>query len=315
MANERVTGVPVHVNPARSICLFAVVVVLGVVALVLACADVSSRTPARVAPGSTVNYQVTLEGIDGRRFEAPVMVYIPTSARATPPLTVLVALHPFGGTGPGIGQPLVPYAEREGWLLVAPTFVYRDWRDPEAVRQDDSEFLPGLHTILSDLETRTGVALRDQMLLYGFSRGAQMAHRYALAYPESVAGVAAFSAGTYTLPKTTWKDGNRDSRLTYPFGVGDIDKYCGKPFDLQAVKNVRFLIGVGADDHAATDVPRNWDKYIGDCRLDRAQSFAQALRDAGVRVEKVEFPGTPHVETVAMRDTGVDFLRRVIAEE
>jgi pimeloyl-ACP methyl ester carboxylesterase len=224
-------------------------------------------------------------------------------------------LHPYTGNGPDIGRPLTPYAEREGWVVVAPTFPYRDWRDPEMVRKDDAEFMPALHSILAGLEGRTGLALADRALLYGFSRGAQTAHRYALAYPEEVAGVAAFAAGTYTLPKTTWADaGSPAASLLYPYGVGDISKYCGKAFDLEAVKHVQFLIGVGSQDHESADVPRNWDKYIGDCRFDRAGSFTQALRDAGVSVRKMEFSNTSHVETDEMRAAGVEFLRQVAGE-
>lgn len=275
----------------------------------------SGSALANSAEARTLNYQATVENVDGGQVDLPVMVYVPANAQAKQPLRVLVALHPYGGNGPAIGGPLVPFAEREGWVLVAPTFPYRDWRDPELVRKDAAQFIPGLHAILSGLEGRTGLALQQRVLLYGFSRGAQAAHRFALANPDLVAGVAAFSAGTYTLPKTTWKDSNGTvTNLNFPYGVSDIGKFCGHEFDLAKVKEVQFLIGVGANDHEAKDVPRNWDKYIGDCRLDRAESFATSLREAGVRVEEVKFANTRHSETEEMRVAGIEFLRRVAAE-
>ncbi|MCL5958492.1 MAG: alpha/beta hydrolase [Chloroflexi bacterium] len=40
----------------------------------------------------------------------------------------------------------------------------------------------------------------EKVSLYGFSRGSQTAHRFALCYPDHVLVAALMSAGTYTLP-------------------------------------------------------------------------------------------------------------------
>lgn len=55
-------------------------------------------------------------------------------------------------------------------------------------------------------------------------------------------------------------------------------------------------------------MPRSWDKYIGDCRVDRANSFVASLRQLGVPVELRQFPNTQHEETAEMRAAALQFL-------
>ncbi|MHB1007004.1 MAG: alpha/beta hydrolase [Chloroflexota bacterium] len=294
----------------------AVVFTIAMLVVVLGAVAISGRGAAAAPPSPrTLSYEVTVPGVGSADVQLPVMVYLPASvasAGAQQALQVVVAVHGYGGNGRAMGEPLIPYAEQNGWVLVAPTFPYREWHDPENIRKDDTEFLPGLKQIVDGLSARTGLQLKPRVLLYGFSRGAQAVHRFAFAYPESVEGVATISAGTYTLPKTTWTDSANESQtLVYPFGVADLAKFCGKPFDLAAVRRIPFLVGVGAKDHQVSDVPRNWDKYIGDCRVDRAEAFTESLRNLGATVREVEFSNTDHKETPEIRDTAMAFLRGI----
>jgi pimeloyl-ACP methyl ester carboxylesterase len=193
-------------------------------------------------------------------------------------------------------------------VLLAPTFGYGDWRDPEQVRQDDAYFLPQLKTLLDSLPARTGLQMRPRALLYGFSRGAQHAHRFASFYPQSVLGVASFSCGTFTLPYARGMPDGQSLSLAFPYGLADLPRYTGRPFDLESFRQVSFLIGVGARDNQSGDVPRQWDPYLGTNRVDRAWSYAQALAGLGVRAEVVMFPDGIHYETDAMRSRALDFL-------
>src|SRR5687768_9032867 len=123
----------------------------------------------------------------------PHSLYLPSNAAARGPLPVLVAAHGMGGEGTSFAAPLLAQAERNGWIVVAPTFGYGDWRDPEQVRRDDTTFLPQLKVLLDSLPARTGLQIRPGALLYGFSRRGQLVHRFASFYPGSVAAVASFS--------------------------------------------------------------------------------------------------------------------------
>ena len=50
-------------------------------------------------------------------------------------------------------------------------------------------------------EVQKDYRLRTKILLTGYSRGAQFAHRFALALPEQVEAVAALASGTWTTPE------------------------------------------------------------------------------------------------------------------
>ena len=62
--------------------------------------------------------------------------------------------------------------------------AYRDYFDPEQVQQDAEENLPRVHALLATLRSQVSDPdLQPGLLLYGFSRGAQMAQRFSLLYP------------------------------------------------------------------------------------------------------------------------------------
>lgn len=113
-----------------------------------------------------------------------------------------------------------------------------------------------------------GIRDRAPILLYGFSRGGQTAHRLALIYPADVKAAALMSAGTYTLPATS--TGN--ASLPFPFGIADLERYTGKPFD--------------------------------------AKAFAAYVDMAGAKVELATFPGLAHQESAASLDRAMAFLAR-----
>ena len=237
-------------------------------------------------------------------------VHVPPRAEALQPLTVLLVLHGMGGNGPDMARGLAADADRNGWVLVAPTIEYRDWRDPEQVREDASENLPALNALLEELPARTGLALEPRALVYGFSRGGQTAHRLALFYPDSVRRVATFSCGTYTLPAERVRRGGGEVPLEFPYGVGDLARYQGEPFDAAAVRDVAFWLGVGGGDNQPGDVPRQWDPYIGTNRVERAQAFATALAQLDVPTTLTVFPGAAHEISPEMQARAVEFLRQ-----
>jgi predicted esterase len=221
---------------------------------------------------------------------------------------VLLALHGMGGSGPRMARRLEDCATQHGWVLVAPTMAYRNYMDPEQVRLDGQEDLPRLRELLEALPGWLGVPLAEQAFVYGFSRGGQMAHRFALFYPEKVAGVAVVAAGSYTLPRLTARLGGREQPLQFPFGVADLQRYAGHPFDARALRGVPFWVGVGATDTAREQVPRPWDPYVGSTRVERAERFARALQGLGASTTLDIFSGAGHEETLAMRAHACDFF-------
>jgi predicted esterase len=247
-----------------------------------------------------------------------LFVYVPSNAELHQPVQVLVAMHGMGGNGKEFCQSLIAAAERNGWIVVAPTFRYQDYMNPALVLQDDLSFLPRLKATLDDLPRRTGVPTRDRVLLYGHSRGAQAVHRFATYYPERTLGVVAMSAGSYTLPLATTVDGTggtggRAQQLPLPYGVADLRARLGRDFDAEAFKQVRFQVEVGGQDGNPNETPRAWDPYLGRSRIDRARAYTQALQELGVPAELRVYPEAGHGISAQMHGDALAFLQQVAA--
>jgi pimeloyl-ACP methyl ester carboxylesterase len=235
--------------------------------------------------------------------------YPPPGATADRPLRLLVVLHGMGGNGPEMAAALLPVAHAQGWAVLAPTMPYRDFRDPELVRRD-GELLPRLKATLDALPARTGLAFEPRVSLFGFSRGSQESIRFSLMYPDAVLGVAGLSAGSYTLPSTTYKaqGGEQAQVLRYPFGTGDVQAICGRSFDADAVRRVSYWIGVGAKDNRVEDVPRQWDQFVGNNRVERARRYVEALQQFGAPATFHLFQNADHEVTERMRQEAFAFL-------
>jgi predicted esterase len=229
-------------------------------------------------------------------------VFIPDTIDPERPVPILLALHGMGGSGGRIAERLASCAEQNGWILVAPSFAYRDYMDLDQVRQDEREDLPRLNSLVGQVTQRLadqGLQTADDLFVYGFSRGGQLAHRFAFFYPDKVAGVASLSAGSYTLPKP---------ELAFPFGVADLQDYAGHPFSPQALNGMAFWIGVGASDNQPEGVPRRFDPYIGRTRVERATRFSEAMQQLGLSVQLNVFSGAEHEETALMRQRACTFF-------
>jgi pimeloyl-ACP methyl ester carboxylesterase len=248
--------------------------------------------------------------IDPKYKPYPAYVFTPTGASERGPLQVVVALHGMGGEGKSFGGLLAKEAEKHNWLLVAPTIGYGDWKNPDVVAEEEVETTQRLAATIDQLSALTGLKLKPLVHIYGFSRGAQLAHRFAMFFPERVDEVAAFSAGTYTLPfraKDIDGDGKLDT-LKMPFGVSDLSTRLGRPLDSARLRQVDFLVGVGGADSAAGDLPRQWDPYLGKTRLDRAGEFVKAMQGEGVPCRLKVFPGAGHEVNQAMITEVINFF-------
>jgi len=282
----------------RSIAVAA----LGIIALIAA----APGSPSALAASPTV---VQLRAAGAKEVQ-DIYVRAPANAPDDQPLQAVIALHGMGGNGADFAAPLEAQADQYGWLLIAPTIEYGDWTDPEQISHEDPALSAWLADYVRHLSDRTGYSVDPRVLLFGHSRGAQLALRFTEMHPDLVTAVAAVSAGTYTLPAT--RDATSGKVLQFPFGVGDLARDDGgQAFDARRFEQVPVWIGVGTKDDNPADVPHAWDAYIGEDRVDRAEAFAQALRDMGVNVTLAEFPGASHGLTDDMRAAGCAALAQL----
>ena len=240
--------------------------------------------------------------------ESDLYIHVPPQADQRQPLRVLFVLHGMGARGDAFAQSLISDADRNNWVLVAPTMAYQDYMQPTLVVEDDLKISQMLFDTLEVLPARLNLKLNRRVLVYGFSRGAQLAHRFALLHPERVSTVATMSAGSYTLPLEHPKNDNVNP-LPFPYGVGDFQKNLGHPLDTTNFCKVSFWIAVGERDNQPGDVPRSFDPYVGQNRIDRARAFANALSGLGMDARLVIFPNTGHEITNEMRKGAIQFLR------
>ena len=283
-------------------------IAVGILMLVPGQAATASVTDAQLGPG---------EGA-GARAPAPAIrhgpevsfqldeFYIHVPANPPVPMRVLLAFNGMGGTGQQEAGQLAPQIGDRGWVTVAPTYDYGNWWDTNRVIQEEKDHLPRITALLDDLPGLLGGPVDSQVLVYGFSRGAQTANRWALAFPERVAAVAVASGGAYTLPRT-WV-GDEASPLNFPFGVADLRAVVGHGFDSARFNAIPFWIGVGGQDTDTRVVPPNWGVYLGENRVERAQRFADWLGRSGARVQFQIFAELGHEQTDALAGAALDFL-------
>jgi pimeloyl-ACP methyl ester carboxylesterase len=129
--------------------------------------------------------------------------------------------------------------------------------------------------------------------LFGFSGGAQFAHRYTLLHPRAVRALAVIAPGNVTL---------LSSGKGWWVGVEDVAELAGAPVDRRALSRVPVLAMVGSDDdgrgfiHIAP-AERRWVEGANDAgvtRVDRLASLVADWRSAGISVDHVVLPATGH---------------------
>jgi predicted esterase len=246
----------------------------------------------------------------GSAFEASeLFIHVPAQANREKPLRVLLALHGIGGQGAPFAQELVKAADKNNWLLVAPTLPYNDqWKEPKLLIDDDIKLSKRLVDTLAVLPLRLGLKLQPHILIFGFSRGAQLAHHLAYFYPERVESVVVMSAGAYTMPDVAMLTDKGTQLIPLPFGVGDLTQSVGRQMNWEAFKRISFWISVGEKDNQADDVSRAFDPYCGKTRVDRAQAFQKALASLKIDAHLVVFPNAGHEVTQEMRLNALQFL-------
>ncbi len=136
--------------------------------------------------------------------------YVP----ATPPTKVVVLMHgavpnPFAEAR-NMTEAWAGDAERESAVLVAPVF------DDERYGAKGKSWLgyrglfDGADKFIDTCVAKALTGPPPKLLLHGHSAGAQSALRYAIRYPDRVAGVSVTSCGSYAFP---------DKSLAWPLGM------------------------------------------------------------------------------------------------
>jgi len=194
-------------------------------------------------------------------------VYTPDTIDPEKTYTLVLGVHGYKGNGKGAGG----YA---GWVKDRDVIVLGPSFD-----NDGYQYLgKGSDQQALDLirQLRQQYKLGDKIFVGGFSGGAQFSHRFAMKYPDLVAGCAAHSAGTW--------------------GTGDYDKAQPNP----GAKDVLFVISCGENDTANSfeGVPMN--------RLDWAKKYDELLKEGGYIYDAQWWAGVGHQYSAGAKQMTAD---------
>jgi pimeloyl-ACP methyl ester carboxylesterase len=127
------------------------------------------------------------------------LLYVPRGCG--PRLPLLVTVHGISRNAETHAGVFSRVAQKRCAVLVAPFFDGNAFTDYQRLgrRNLGARADRALARLVEHVGALTGAATGG-ILLFGYSGGAQFAHRYALAYPERVAAAVVASPGWYTFP-------------------------------------------------------------------------------------------------------------------
>ena len=217
------------------------------------------------APPGTIAEQVLPGDVPLRYY-----LYVPHT-RA--PRVLVICVHGISRNAYEYVATLWPLAEHWGLALVAPLFDDPPFHGYQRLGWDASTVRADLAlTQIVKAAARLVDVPSDDILLFGYSGGAQFVHRYTMAYPERVRACATTSAGWYTLP---------DPTVVYPYGLQLPTGSVGSHFDPQRFLGVPMLVLVGEYDTSrgvSLRTSPRLDQEQGHTRVERAMRFVDAMR-------------------------------------
>ena len=238
-------------------------------------------------------------------------LYVPDTATAGAP--VLVSVHGISRNAHEQAVVFSSLCDEHGMVLVVPVFTAEQHKDYQRLgrrrRGERVDLL--LSRFLSEAATLCGADV-TQINLFGFSAGAQFAHRYVMAHPHRVARAVVVASGWYTFPDTARK---------YPYGIRSGRSLPGVDFNPERFLRVPVEVIVGADDTGTANLRRGprIDAQQGTTRVERARAWVGAMREAATSygmspaVTLTEVPGIDHSFTAFCERGGlVDHVRRAL---
>lgn len=187
--------------------------------------------------------------------------------------SVLILVHGISRNAKDIIKAFKPLAEKNHVLLIAPIFkkgfakdYQRLGRNGKGPRSDYQ-----LMGIIKDCKSLTKLQF-NKFNLFGFSAGAQFAHRFAFAHPTLVEKVALVAAGWYTLPT---------NHLAYPWGLKLKNEFNDITFTPKRFLRINYRVYIGDKDNKRdTSLNKNStiDETQGLNRLERASSWIELMQ-------------------------------------
>jgi len=209
---------------------------------------------------------------------------------------VLVCVHGVSRNALEQVRLLRPYAERYGFALIAPLFTPTTFRDYQRLgrRGHGPRADLALIRMLRTIGSATPLNI-NKVSLFGFSGGAQFAHRFTFAHSQRVTSMVLGAAGWYTMP---------DTHEPYPFGTTDARGLDAVRFNVRAATRLPTMVVVGSKDADENAQELNGSAKLirmqGPHRLARARTWVDAMKASASRhgstgnIELKLLPGIGH---------------------
>jgi pimeloyl-ACP methyl ester carboxylesterase len=216
----------------------------------------------------------------------------------------LVAVHGIRRNARQQAELFAQRANALGRPVIAPLFDSQTWpRYQQAIRRGRADL--ALIALIESLKTE-GVCQTDRFELFGFSGGAQFAHRFAMMHPHLITRLTVASAGWYTFP----------DQQRFPYGLSARPEPADPWSSVTEDQFQRFLaiptqVCVGADDTWRDSNLRSGeqiDAQQGENRLVRGIRWTRALQEAAKSCGLAA-----RASFIALSASGHDFRQCVIS--
>ncbi len=252
-------------------------------------------TDAKSPPAPRRLLRRVLESDPGQEY----LVYVPRGAGERAPL--LVTIHGTSRNAEQHARLLSAYCDIHGAMLLAPVFSAEQFPDYQRLgRQGRGRRADlALNAVVAECAAATG-ASAERFLLFGYSGGAQFAHRYLMAHPHRVEAAVIAGCGWYTFPDPTRR---------FPFGTRMSRKLPEVHFDAEGFLSVPVTVMIGAEDDERDAARRHdrLDREQGASRIERARNWVAAMQAAA---EARQLPSRVAFEEIA--GCGHSFRRAVL---
>ena len=236
------------------------------------------------------------------------VAYVPRGAPRS--LQTLVVIHGSDFHHEEMCRYFGALAEEAGCVVLAPLFAPTGTANPDPngfkfLRSSHAEYDRVLLDMVDQVSERFGCA-RERFLLYGFSGGAQFAHRFLYVHPGRLHALSIAAPGMVTLI-----DPGRQAWV----GTRGLRALCGADLDLPQVQRVTVQLLVGSRDAKPHVGGAGQDlyNYAGSNRVERLRTLMVNYQLHGIRVEHHEVAGAEH-DFEPLAAVAVPFLRRQIAQ-
>ncbi len=228
-------------------------------------------------------------------------LYVPTryqsGAKAAYPTDLIISMHGSARQIESYRNLFVTLAEALNSFILAPLFPIGIGEPGnidsfKAIAYRDIRFDQILISMAEEVAQRYHLQL-GRKVLYGFSGGGQFAHRFAYLHPEFLDAVAVGAPGKVTM---------LDDAYPWWRGTADVQQRFGQRIDIDALRRLRFLLLVGAEDTDTEEIHIDPDSPLwmpganaaGATRIERLASLERNLRSHNIPVSMSLVPGVAH---------------------